>query len=127
MANKVKILFIEDDKFLRSLLVRKLEEAGFAVLVAVDGGEAFKKIKEEKPDLILLDIVLPDIDGFEVMKQFKEDPATSSIPVIFLTNLGQGDEVKKGLALDAVDYIVKAHFTPDEIIEKIEKLLAIHI
>lgn len=125
MANKGKVLLIEDDKFLRNLLVRKLEEAGFAVSVAVNGKEGLEKNKEEKPDLILLDIILPDIDGFELIRQFKEDPVTSSIPVIFLTNLGQEDELKKGLALGAADYLVKAHFTPEEITKKIEKLLTI--
>ena len=117
------ILIIEDDKFLRELIVRKLTEEGFGVSEAVDGEEGIKKIKEEKPDLILLDLILPGIDGFEVLSKKKEDPALASIPVIILSNLGQKDDVEKGLKMGAVDYLIKAHFTPGEIIEKIKVVL----
>ena len=117
------ILIIEDDKFLRELIVRKLTEEGFGVSEAVDGEEGIKKIKEEKPDLILLDLILPGIDGFEVLSKKKEDPALASIPVIILSNLGQKDDVEKGLKMGAVDYLIKAHFTPGEIIDKIKAVL----
>ena len=90
---------------------------------AVDGEEGIKKIKEEKPDLILLDLILPGIDGFEVLSKKKEDPALASIPVIILSNLGQKDDVEKGLKMGAVDYLIKAHFTPGEIIDKIKAVL----
>ena len=119
-----KILVIEDDKFLEKLCARKLEDAGFAVLIANDGEEGLKKIKEEKPDLILLDIVLPGIDGFEVLRQLKKDMVTALIPVIFLTNLGQEDEIKEGMALGADDYLVKAHFTTGEVVKKVEQLIS---
>ncbi|MCP6719274.1 MAG: response regulator [Patescibacteria group bacterium] len=118
-----KILIVEDDKFLRELISRKLNDEGFEVLEAVDGEEGIKKIKEEKPDLILLDLILPSIDGFEVLSRMKEDPSLSSIPVIILSNLGQKEEVEKGLKLGATDYLIKAHFTPREIIEKIKNVL----
>jgi len=116
-----KILIIEDDKFLRELIARKLTGEGFDISEAVDGEDGIKKIKEEKPDLILLDLILPGIDGFEVLKKTKEDAATASIPVIILSNLGQREEVEKGLKLGAIDYLIKAHFTPGEIIEKIKE------
>ena len=118
-----KILIIEDDKFLRELISRKLSDEGFNIQEAVDGEEGLKKIKEGKPDLILLDLILPSIDGFEVLSRMKEDPGVSAIPVIILSNLGQKEEVERGLKLGAADYLIKAHFTPGEIIEKIKNVL----
>ena len=114
------ILIIEDDKFLRELISQKLNKENYKVVEAVDGEEGIKKVKEEKPDLILLDLILPGIDGFEVLSRVKEDPSLNKIPVIVLSNLGQRDDVEKGLKLGAVDYLIKAHFTPGEIIEKIK-------
>ena len=118
-----KILIIEDDKFLRELISRKLGDEGFNIQEAIDGEEGLKKIKEGKPDLILLDLILPSIDGFEVLSRMKEDPGVSAIPVIILSNLGQKEEVERGLKLGAADYLIKAHFTPGEIIEKIKNIL----
>jgi DNA-binding response OmpR family regulator len=117
------ILIIEDDKFLRELITQKLIKEGYETSEAIDGEEGIKKIKEEKPSLILLDLILPGIDGFEVLSQTKEDPAISSIPVIILSNLGQKEDIERGLKLGAVDYLIKAHFTPGEIIEKIKNIL----
>ena len=118
-----KILIVEDDKFLRELIARKLTEAGFEISEAIDGEEGMRKLKEEKSDLVLLDLILPGIDGFEVLSRMKEDPNLKSIPVIILSNLGQREDVEKGLKMGAVDYLVKAHFTPGEIIEKIKNAL----
>lgn len=120
---KIPVLIVEDDKFLRELLVRKVESAGFTTSIAVDGKEALKKIKEELPRLVLLDLVLPGIDGFEVLRQVKANPQTSKVSVIILSNLGQREDVERGLKLGADDYLIKAHFTPDEIIQKVQKLL----
>lgn len=121
MANK--ILIVEDDKFLRELISQKLVKEEYDISEAVDGEEGIKKIKEEKPELILLDLILPGIDGFEVLSRMKEDASISSIPVIILSNLGQKEDVEKGLKLGATDYLIKAHFTPGEIIEKIKAIL----
>jgi DNA-binding response OmpR family regulator len=118
-----KILIVEDDRFLRELIARKLRNEGYEVIEAVDGEEGLKRAKEEKPDLILLDLILPGIDGFEVLAKIKEDPNLISNPVIILSNLGQREEVEKGLKLGAIDYLIKAHFTPGEIIEKIKNVL----
>jgi len=118
-----KVLILEDDKFLRELIAQKLQREGFLISEAIDGEEGLKKIKEEKPDLVLLDLILPGIDGFEVLKKIKDDESTSQIPVIVLSNLGQKDDVDRGMKLGAVDYLIKAHFTPREIIEKIKKAL----
>lgn len=120
---KTKILVVEDDKFLRNLLVRKLEEDNFNVLTSIDGNEALEKIKKETPDLILLDLILPGLNGFEILRQIKQDSNLNKIPVIILSNLGQQEEVKKGIQLGAVDYLVKAHFTPAEIVSKIRSIL----
>lgn len=117
------ILIVEDDKFLRELISRKLTEEGFEMIEAVNGEEVFKKIKEKRPDLILLDLILPTISGFEVLEKIKRNSEWSSIPVIILSNLGQKEEVEKGIKLGALDYLIKAHFTPVEIIEKIKNTL----
>ncbi len=118
-----KILIIEDDKFLRELIARKLEREGYEASEAVDGEEGFKKIKAENPDLVLLDLILPGIDGFEVLSKMKEDISVAKIPVIILSNLGQKEDVDRGLKLGATDYLIKAHFTPGEIIEKVRNVL----
>jgi DNA-binding response OmpR family regulator len=117
------ILIIEDDKFLRDLIVQKVAKEGFNVSAAIDGEDGVKKIKEEKPDLVLLDLILPGIDGFEVLAQVREEESLKSLPVIILSNLGQREDVEKGLRLGAIDYLVKAHFTPGEIIYKIRQHL----
>ena len=119
----LKILVVEDDKFLRELITQKLAREGYNVKEAVDGEEGVVKVKEEKPDIILLDLILPGIDGFEVLAKIKEDSEVENIPVVILSNLGQRDDVERGLKLGAVDFLIKAHFTPGEIIEKIEKIM----
>jgi DNA-binding response OmpR family regulator len=120
---KKKILIIEDEKTLRFLLAQKLIEENFDVLEAIDGEEGLQKLKENKIDLILLDLLLPGIDGFEVLSRIERDSKLSSIPVIILSNLGQMEEIEKGLKLGAADYLVKANFTLDEIIAKIRNVL----
>jgi DNA-binding response OmpR family regulator len=120
---KGKILIIEDDRFLRELMVRKLKMENLEVVEAEDGAEGLKKIKEEKPDLVLLDLILPEMDGFEVLEQKRKDEEIKDIPVIILSNLGQKEEIDRGLQLGAKDYLVKAHFSPSEIIEKIKLFL----
>ncbi len=121
--NLKKILIVEDDLFLSDLCSKKLKKVGFEVLTAFDGQDGLKKIKEEKPALVLLDIVLPGLSGFEVLKQIKTNPESASIPVIILSNLGQKEDVQRGITLGAEDYIVKANYTPSEIIEKIKKVM----
>lgn len=119
----LKILIVEDDQFLRDLFVMKLKKEGAKVIEAEDGEEALNKVKSEMPDLVLLDIVLPKLDGFEALKRIKSDETISKIPVIFLTNLGQQDEIDRGLRLGANSYIIKAHFTPSEVVAKIQEVM----
>ena len=118
-----KILIIEDDKFLRELITQKLIKEGYNIVEAVDGEKGIKSVKDEKPDLVLLDLILPGIDGFEVLAKIKEDPVLSQVPVIILSNLGQKDDIERGLKIGAVDYLIKAHFTPGEIVEKVKTIL----
>lgn len=113
-----KILIIEDDVFLNELMAKKLVEEGFDVIKAVNGEEGLELTRQEKPDLILLDLILPGMDGFEILEKIKEEPETSVIPVIILSNLGQREDIEKGFDLGADDYLIKAHFTPDEIVER---------
>lgn len=118
-----KILVIEDDKFLRELISQKLMKEGYDIVEAVDGEKGIEAIKSEKPDLVLLDLILPEVDGFGVLAKVKEDSTLAQIPIIILSNLGQKDDIEKGLKLGAVDYLIKAHFTPNEIVEKIKTVL----
>lgn len=124
-ANKhPKILLIEDDEVLRDLCLTKLQKENFEVSSAIDGQEGLRKIAQERPDLVLLDIILPGIDGFEVLKQMRNSTASiANIPVILLTNLGQETDIEKGESLGARDYLVKANFTTEEIVAKIKKAL----
>jgi len=118
-----KVLVIEDDKFLRELIIQKLLKEGYEILEGVDGEEGLQRFQEGKPDLVLLDLILPGIDGFEVLKRAKENTQTRGIPVIILSNLGQQEDVERGVRLGAVDYLIKAHCTPGEIVEKIKVVL----
>ena len=124
MYNMTKILIIEDDKFLRELITQKVSSEGYEVVVASDGEEGLAMAKEEKPNLILLDLILPAMDGFEVLRQIKAVEEIKHIPVIILSNLGQKEDIDKGVSLGAKDYMIKAHFTPGEITKKIQEILA---
>ncbi|MAF13483.1 MAG: response regulator [Parcubacteria group bacterium] len=123
MANKKNILLVEDDEFLAELYATKLDLEAYEVTLASDGEKGLKMIKENPPDLILLDIILPKMDGFEVLKATKADKNLKTIPVILLTNLSQKDEVRKGLELGADDYLIKAHFMPSEVVKKIKQAI----
>ena len=120
----VKVLLIEDDRFLRELIAQKLEREKFQVMQAVDGEEGLRKLGEQKPNIVLLDLILPGLSGFDVLKKIKEDSANASMPVVILSNLGQREDVERGLSLGASDFLIKAHFTPQEIIVKIQGILA---
>lgn len=123
--SKRKILVVEDDGFLRGLIVKKLQKENFAVFEMIDGEEALKNIEKIKPDMALLDIILPAIDGFGVLEAIRanKDKKISKTPVIMLSNLGQESDVQKALNLGANDYLIKAHFTTEEIVKKINSIL----
>ncbi|MBI4779678.1 response regulator [Candidatus Falkowbacteria bacterium] len=127
VSGGAKILLVEDDSFLRDICFKKLKKEGFNVVTAVDGEEAVKKVSEFKPAIVLLDIILPAMDGFEVLKEIRshKDILVKNVPVIMLTNLGQEEDNKKAISLGASDYLVKAHFTTEEIVEKIKNRLGL--
>jgi len=117
------ILLVEDDPFLIDIYTIKLKDEGYSLIVATDGEECIKKVEEEKPDLIILDIVLPKIDGWEILRKIKHNESSSKSKVIILSNLGQRNEVERGLKLGADKYLIKAHYTPSEVVEQIKKML----
>ena len=122
-TTKRKILIVEDDPFLLQMYVTKMEMAGHDVLQAETGSAGLKAAQDNAPELVLLDILLPELDGFEVLRAMQDDERLKGTPVILLTNLGQKEDIEKGLELGAVDYLIKAHFTPQEVMEKIDKAL----
>ncbi|MFA6393924.1 MAG: response regulator [Patescibacteria group bacterium] len=119
---KKKILIAEDDSFLLSMYANKFEMENFTVFMAEDGKKALRIALKELPDLILLDLMLPAMDGFEVLKELKSDERAKNIPVILLTNLSQRDEIERGIGLGAMDYLIKAHFMPSEVVEKVKNI-----
>jgi CheY-like chemotaxis protein len=124
MAGKSKeILVVEDDQFLAKVYQTKLKKEGYNVFIALDGEEALSHIKKQKPALILLDLILPKMDGFEVLEKLKNDESTKKIPVIILSNLGQDDDIERGKKLGAEDYFVKANTSLAEILKKIQKYI----
>lgn len=118
-----KIILIEDDKFLMNALRVKLTEARFELSIAEDGEEAIKMLSSLQPDLILLDLILPKKDGFSVLEEIKQNEKLKKIPVIIISNLGQKEDIDRGIKLGAADYIVKADTSIQGIIEKINKFL----
>jgi DNA-binding response OmpR family regulator len=121
---KIKILLVEDDTFLLEMYSTKFNLEGFDVVAAADGEEGLKLAKKEKPDIVLLDVLMPKIDGFTVLKKLKKDSQTKAIPVVLLTNLGQKNDIDKGLKDGAEGYLIKAHFIPSEVVSKIKKILS---
>lgn len=117
------ILLIEDDPFLIDIYVTKLGEAGFSVEVANDGQTALRNLEEKKPDMVILDIVLPKIDGWEILRKINSTPKLKDLKVIILSNLGQKEEVEKGINLGSIKYLIKAHYTPSEVVQEIKEII----
>ncbi len=117
-----KILVAEDERDIRELIGFTLRFAGFEVVLASNGAEVVERAPEEQPDLILLDVRMPKMTGYEACRQLKENPATSSIPIVFLSAKGQDGEIKQGLDSGAVEYIVKP-FAPDELTNQVKDIL----
>ena len=122
---KKKILIIEDDGILQKALQEFLADEGFEIFSALDGEEGIKLGKEKNPDLILLDIILPKKDGYEVLKEIKSDENTKKIPVILLTNLGSLNDVERAVELGATTYLIKADYKLEEVSNKIKEILNI--
>ncbi|MCK5084709.1 MAG: response regulator [Candidatus Pacebacteria bacterium] len=120
---KTKVIIIEDDSYISDMYRIKFESEDFETIVANNGVEGIKLLERVVPDIILLDVVMPKIDGFSVLKAIKKNPKLDKIPVILLTNLSQKENVERGFELGASSYIIKAHFTPSEVVEKIKEVL----
>lgn len=116
-----KILLIEDEKIMINLLEKKLTQEGYEVKVAPNGEEGLEMMKEEKPDVILLDIIMPKMGGFEVMEEMNKYPELKKIPVIIISNSGQPVELDKAKELGAKDWLIKTEFDPQEVVEKVVK------
>ena len=123
MAQKQKILLIEDEKVLGEILLNKLLSSGYDASWETDGESGIQKMNTMKPDLVLLDIVMPKKDGYEVLEEMRKDVDLKNIPVVIISNSGQPVEISRILELGAKDYIVKAQFSPDEVLEKIRKYI----
>lgn len=120
---RIKVLLIEDDEFLAEMYSNKFGQGGFEVITCADGKEALAMAAEKMPDIILLDILLPKLDGLAVLQNLKRRAKTKNIPVAVLTNLGKKEDIKKGLDKGADAYLIKAHFLPSEVIGKIKRLV----
>jgi CheY-like chemotaxis protein len=116
-----KILIIEDEEIILGLLQRKLTAEGYEVSVARDGDEGLRAMKEVKPDLILLDIIMPKMGGFEVMEEMNKDKELKKFPVIVISNSGQPVELDRAQQLGAKDWLIKTEFDPQEVIDKVVK------
>jgi two-component system alkaline phosphatase synthesis response regulator PhoP len=118
-----KILIIEDEEVLLDLLQKKLTQEGYQIEVAKDGQVGLAKIREDKPDLILLDIVMPKMGGFEVMEELNKDEQLRGIPIIIISNSGQPVELSRAKELGVRDWLVKTDFDPQEVVDKVKKQL----
>ncbi len=125
MSKQKKVLLIEDDPFLQSMYANKFELEGFLMVVADNGVKGLKLAEKEKPDIILLDILLPEMDGYAVLENLKANDKTKDIPVLLLTNLSQRNDIQRGIELGAVDYLIKAHFMPSEVVAKTKEVLGL--
>jgi len=117
-----RILLAEDDRFLRRAAESRLRQGGFTVITAVDGEEALRIARAEQPDLVLLDLIMPKIQGFEVLKALKDDATTRHIPVIVLSNLGQESDVQRAMAQGAIAYVVKANLSLQGLAQKVAEV-----
>lgn len=119
MAEPIKsILIVEDDEFLRSLTAKRLEKEDYQIIIASDGKEALEKLETNLPDLVLLDLLLPIVDGFSVLEKMKK-----KMPVIVFSNLGQKEDIEKAKKLGASDFLIKANFTLDDVVAKVNEYL----
>jgi len=121
--SQTKVLIVEDEEILLTALSEELKQEGFQVVGAKDGIEGVEKAQSEKPDLVLLDLVMPRLDGIGALKQMKDNPEIKDIPVVILTNLSDYDKISDALSLGAMDYLVKANYRLEELVNKIKTVL----
>ncbi len=119
-------MIIEDDPFLLGIYKKKFELEGFKVYTAEDGESGLSAVHKKHPSIVLLDILLQKLDGFSVLQALKQDPKVQHIPVVLLTNFGQKKDVERGFELGAEDYLIKTHFKPSELVDKVKEILHKH-
>ncbi|MEK7576582.1 MAG: response regulator [Patescibacteria group bacterium] len=119
-----KLLLVDDDEFLLDMYSMKFREANFSIDIASSGSTALEKMKNNTYDVVLLDIVMPSMDGFEVLAELKKNNLLGKAIIIVLSNLGQKEDIERGIQLGATDYVIKAHFTPREVVEKVQYQLS---
>lgn len=119
-----KVLLAEDDIFVSDVYSMRLQREGYEVILARDGREALNQISEKIPDILLLDIMMPYMDGVEVLQEVKKKDDLKNIPVIMLTNLSEKENIEKTIEMGANDYLIKSHFTPSEVVEKVNGILS---
>ncbi len=126
MPKQTKVIVVEDDNAMREISVRKLSSAGFTVHDAQDGKEGLAVIEREKPDLVMLDLMMPEMDGFAVLEALRKnpDPQIANVPIIVLSNIWSSNDILRVKSYNVDEYLVKAYFTPDEILGKIKEVLA---
>ena len=124
--NSTKVLIIEDDRYISKMFQLKLSLDGMDVQVAENGHQGIEKVKEFSPDIILLDILMPEMDGYEVLEAIKGEDQTKDIPVLIMSNLGQEVHIQKAMDLGAIGYIVKSQYTPSNVSEKVKEVLSGH-
>ncbi|MBI4599170.1 response regulator [Candidatus Uhrbacteria bacterium] len=124
MKTSVKrILVVEDDDFILRAYTAGLEHAGYEVMTVTNGEDGLKQMRAWHPDLVLLDLIMPIKDGFETLEEKHKDPALKKIPTLILSNLGQDDDIARGLALGAKEYFIKANYSLPDVVKKIQDTL----
>ena len=124
MSIKIKALLVEDDQLILEMYKTRMTSEGWEVFTTDRGSEALQLAKEQKPDIILLDVILPETDGFSILKELKAESSTKNIPVLMLTNLGQESDQSRGKDMGVAGYFIKSQHTPADVITKIENLVA---
>src|SRR3989344_2005592 len=124
MADKAKVLVVEDEEILSTALKEELENGGYDVVGAVDGEDGLAKVKSFKPELVLLDLVMPKMDGMEMLRKLKEDSEILDTPVVILTNLSDYERISEALSLGAMDYLVKANYKLEDLLEKVKTVIS---
>ena len=126
-GGKMKVLIVEDDKFLQKVLVTKFMADGFEVRAAADGEEALRQMLPDAPALVVLDLIMPKLNGFEVLSEMRTNPQMKDIPVVVLSNLGQDEDVDRAKQLGAIEFLVKSNLSIQEVVQKIKEAYARHL
>ncbi len=124
--NAIEVLIVEDDVFLRKILATKFGKEGFVVRMAADGAEALEAIREKPPSLLLLDLIIPKVSGFEVLSEMRTDAALKDVPVVILSNLGQEEDLERAKELGAIDFMTKADFSINQVVSRVKEDYAKH-